>query len=485
MCSSRRRSLGRDTATRTHLKTGRLIQRHLQDRLAAGAVIALLASAVFVPDAVAGSVRASAPVTGATAPAGTKPAVQEAYGRLPLTFRPNRGQADSAIAFTAASGPNTLALSGSGVSVSLSRDTTAGQKPGVDLLGDAKLRTIRAEGGQAPATLGVRFLGGNANATGTGAAPVRRVANYILRRDPAGWRLGVPGFSSVVFHDVYPGIDVVYRSVGQDLEYDFVVAPGASTAPIAMTFVGAKHIARGASGEIVLTIDGGQVVQDAPVAYQTSGQSRSPVTAEYVANANGTFGLKLGAYDHTRALTVDPLLVFSTFLGGTGYDAAYSIAIDGAGNSYVAGLTGSTDFPGAGVPAKGAGHVHAFVSKLNPAGSALVYSTYVGGSSDDEALGIAVDSSGAAYVTAATVSADLPLVAPTYSTYGGGADAFAFKLNAVGSALSYSSYLGGTGYDIGYGVAGGPPPHAFLSRPTSSAHLLPPPVPPDAAPPPG
>ncbi len=451
------------------MKTGRLIQRHLQDRLAAGAVIALLASAVFVPDAVAGSVRASAPVTGATAPAGTKPAIQEAYGRLPLTFRPNRGQADSAIAFTAASGPNTLALSGSGVSVSLSRDTTAGQKPGVDLLGDAKLRTIRAEGGQAPATLGVRFLGGNANATGTGAAPVPGVANYILGRDPAGWRLGVPGFSSVVFHDVYPGIDVVYRSVGQDLEYDFVVAPGASTAPIAMTFVGAKHIARGASGEIVLTIDGGQVVQNAPVAYQASGKSRSPVTAEYVANANGTFGLKLGDYDHTRALTVDPLLVFSTFLGGTGYDAAYSIAIDGAGNSYVAGLTGSTDFPGAGVPAKGAGHVHAFVSKLNPAGSALVYSTYVGGSSDDEALGIAVDSSGAAYVTGATVSADFPLVASAYSTYGGGADAFAFKLNAVGSALSYSSYLGGTGYDIGYGVAVDSTGSAYVSGLTSSA----------------
>src|SRR5260370_17138908 len=124
MCSSRRRSLGRDTATRTHLKTGRLIQRHLQDRLAAGAVIALLASAVFVPDAVAGSVRASAPVTGATAPAGTKPAIQGAYGRPPLTFRPNRGQADSAVAFTAAPRPTPLPLARPGVSVSPSPPPT-------------------------------------------------------------------------------------------------------------------------------------------------------------------------------------------------------------------------------------------------------------------------------------------------------------------------------------------------------------------------
>ncbi len=429
----------------------------------------MLAATVFVPDALAGTVRGSSVSTRATAAARTKSAIQQSYGRLPLTFRPNRGQADSGIPFTATSGPDGLALSGSGFSLALARDTTTNQKPAVDQLGDAKRRTVLAQGGQAPARLDIRFVGGNANAIGQGVGTIPGVANYLLGRDPAAWRLGIPGFSSVVFHNVYPGIDIVYHGVGRDLEYDFVVAPGASTDPIAMSLVGASHIGRGASGEIVLTIDGGQVVQNAPFAYQGSGKSRLAVAAEYVANANGTFGLKIGAYDHTRPLTVDPLLVFSTYLGGTGYDAAYSIAIDGAGNSYVAGLTGSADFPGAGTPATGAGHVHAFVSKLNAAGSALVYSTYVGGSSDDEALGIAVDSSGAAYVTGATVSTDFPLAAAAYSTYGGGADAFAFKLDPAGAALSYSSYLGGTGYDIGYGVAVDSTGSAYVAGLTSSA----------------
>jgi len=429
----------------------------------------MLAAAAFVPDAIAGSTGVPVFSTGATAPAGTKPAIQQAYGRLPLTFRPNRGQAGAGVAFTATSGQHTLSLSGAGVSLSLARDTSSNGQPSTDQLGDAKKKTIRGQDNQAPANLGVRFIGGNARAAGTGVGPLPGVANYILGRDPAAWRLGVPGFSSVVFHDVYPGIDVVYRGVGRDLEYDFVVAPGASTQSIAMSLVGAKHVARGGSGELVVTIDGGQVLQNAPVAYQVAGKGKQAVAAEYVANSNGTYGLKLGDYDHTRPLTVDPLLVFSTYLGGTGYDAAYSIAIDAAGNSYVAGLTGSADFPGAGAPAKGAGHVHAFVSKLNPAGSALVYSTYVGGSSDDEALGIAVDSSGAAYVTGATVSADFPLVSAAYSTYGGGADAFAFKLNASGSALSYSSYLGGTGYDIGYGVAVDSTGSAYVAGLTSSA----------------
>lgn len=428
----------------------------------------MLAAAAFVPDAVA---LASAPAvpTGATAPVGVKPTIQQAYGRLPLTFRPNRGQADAAVAFTATSGEHTLSLTGSGVSLSLSRNTAADPRQGMDQLGDAQQSTIRAQGGQVPATLGVRFLGANANATGAGTVPVPGVANYILGRDPAKWRLGVPGFSSVVFHDVYPGIDVVYHGTGRDLEYDFVVAPGASADSIAISLFGAKHVARGTSGELLLTIDGGQVVQNAPVAYQVSGKVRSPVAAAFVAKADGSFRLKIGAYDHARPLTVDPLLIFSTYLGGTGYDAAYSIGIDGAGNSYVAGLTGSTDFPGAGAPAKGAGHVHAFVSKLNAAGSALVYSTYVGGSSDDEALGIAVDSSGAAYVTGATVSSDFPLASAAYAAYGGGADAFAFKLNAAGNALSYSSYLGGTGYDIGYGVAVDSTGSAYVAGLTSSA----------------
>jgi len=288
-----------------------------------------------------------------------------------------------------------------------------------------------------------------------------------LRRNPrqAAWPRS--------YRDLYPGIDLTYYGREGQLEYDFVVRPGADLRRILVGFSGAEKVEVDAQGDLLLRTGPDAIRQRKPIAYQEVNGTRREIPVSYVLKGAHRVAFKVAAHDSGRPLIIDPALFYSTYLGGSIRDGGQGIAVDSAGNAYVTGLSNSPDFPTATGAFQGtlAGSFDAFVTKINPVGSApLVYSTYLGGSGDDYGLGIAVDAAGNASLTGFTNSPNFPTTpAAIQSAPGGSADAFVTKLNSSGSALIYSTYLGGSGYDVGQGIALDSLGSAYVTGVTSSA----------------
>lgn len=365
-----------------------------------------------------------------------------AYGQVPLTFEANAGQTDPQVAFLARGAGYALFLTPGEAVLSLRPSAPSGKPAGPN-------RAQVAEA-SSPAVLRLRCRGANPSPRVTGLDPQAARSNYFIGNDRSRWRTGVPHFGKVRYEEVYPGIDLVYYGRQRQLEFDFVVQPGADPRQIGLDFEGAGRIETDAGGDLIVHIAGGAVRQHKPVAYQERDGARETVAASYALAGERGAAFRLGDYDPSRPLVIDPFLEYSTYLGGTGGDEGHGIAVDSSGNAYVVGRTISTDFPteplGSRIGLGGGWDV--FVTKLNVAGTALVYSTYLGGSGDDSGYGIAVDSSGYAYVTGSTASFDFP-TQNEYQTDRPGTDAFVTKLDAAGAALVYSTYLGG-------GIAGPP-----------------------------
>jgi Beta-propeller repeat/S-layer homology domain len=307
----------------------------------------------------------------------------------------------------------------------------------------------------------------------TGAALPGKV-NYIHGNDRRSWALGLPAYDRVEYDGVYPGIDVVYYGNQQQLEFDLVVKAGADPGEIRMKIGGARKISIDGSGALNVGLpdgDGGNTLKIAlPKIYQNAGGGRKMVTGRYAIERGGEVAFRVDAWDRTRALVIDPTIVYSTLLGGgTGSSSGYGVAVAPSGNIVLTGYTFATDFPlvNAAQTLFG-GSVDGFVSEINAAGTALIYSTYLGGASSDVFYGVAVDSDGSAWVAGNTVSNDFPLMNPLQSTYAGGFDAIVVKLNSSG-ALQFSSYLGGNGDDSAYGVAVGVSKAAYITGYTTTA----------------
>ncbi len=375
------------------------------------------------------------------------------YVTLPLAFEANRGQS---------AGPAQFLARGPGYGLFLAP-------------GEAVLSLRSGSGAQ---VVRMRTVNGDQRVAPEGLDPLPHASNHFFGDDPSRWQRDVPNFARVKYAGVYPGIDLIYHGSQRQLEYDFVVAPGADPRRIALAFTGVERMAIDKAGNLVLKIPGGELVQRKPFVYQEVEGARTAVDGRYVLLAGHRVGFALGRYDRRQALVIDPVLGYSTYLGGGGNDVAQAIAVDAAGNAYIAGSTTSLNFPGTTGNAIGAsltGSTDAFVAKLNPAGNALVYSAYLGGSGSDSAFGIAVDSAGNAYVTGETDSSPVqpggisfPTVAAFQSTYKGGGDAFVTKINAVGNALLYSTYLGGTGVERGHAIAVDAAGNAYVSGHTNS-----------------
>jgi hypothetical protein len=300
----------------------------------------------------------------------------------------------------------------------------------------------------------LRFVGARPSVQPRPDGPPAGSANYLMGARQEHWRLDVPLFRRIKYANLYPGIDLIYYGNQNRLEYDLVVAPGASWRCIRLA-VGGKNVEIDREGNLRFQSRSGWVTQGRPVVYQSVQGGRREVSGQYVLRGGLEVGFDVGAHDPSRPLIIDPTLAMVSYLGGSGDDYGHAVAIDSSGCAYVVGETGSTDFPTLGPEqASMAGDTEVFVTKWNATGTGLVYSTYVGGSNRDVALGVAVDAAGDAYVTGFTYSGDFPITSGALRTiFVGGSKAFVFKLNPGGNGLIYSTFLGGSGDDYGAGIA--------------------------------
>jgi hypothetical protein len=416
------------------------------------------------------------------APAGP-PRFAESFGKLPLSFERNVGQADASVSFLSR-GPAyavfltgnkaVLSLEASGGEVTKTGSTVRPGRPDLPALAGLReshrerptVASRKSSRRPAPTAVHMSLAGANPAATVSGVEELPEKRNYLIGNDPTKWRTNVPTYAKVKYQSVYPGIDLVYYGNPQNLEYDFLVAPGADPSAIAFTFSAPSPSA----GELPLHVDAnGDLVMEAgeyemrlhkPVVYQTGEDSAKHfVDGKYILTSDGQVTFSLAAYDRGKLLVIDPVLSYSTYLGGSSLETSTTssgiVAVDASGHAHVTGLTMSTDFPTVS-PLQGelggGSRVDAYVAKLTPDGSALIYATYLGGSGLEFGLGIAVDASGHAYVTGVTASNDFPTARPLQAVRGGPSDAFVAKLTPDGSALVYSTYLGGSKDDKGFGI---------------------------------
>ncbi|MBM3526258.1 MAG: hypothetical protein FJX57_25180, partial [Alphaproteobacteria bacterium] len=282
----------------------------------------------------------------------------------------------------------------------------------------------------------------------------------------------VPRFGNVRYRELYPGIDAVFHGRGPELEYDFEVAPGADPGRVRLRFDGVSGARIDAAGDLRLGCAGGDVVLRRPAAFQSTPAGRSAVTAAYRidrASAPIEVGFEVGAWDRARPLVIDPVLAYASVFGGSGNEAVAGLAIDAAGNAYVAGSTTSVNFPTTPGAVNTSGGT-AFVTELNPSGTAVIYSTYFGGTGTDTPYGVAVDGIGSVYVTGSTTSTDLPGTSGALQPQKkAGLDAFVVKLLPLGTSLGYATYLGGNGADVGRAVAVDATGNAYVAGSTSAA----------------
>ena len=521
-----------------------------------------------------------------------------AHAKLLLSFEPNLGQADPRVKFLSRGPGYTLFLAEDEAVVALRKSGAGRQEPerrshkseeerrqlsvvrgqlhetregdrSASLVTPHSSLPFPVPSPQPPSFLCLKLLRANPAAKVIGVNELPGKSNYLIGNDPKKWRTNVPTYGRVRYENIYPGVDLVYYGKqGGQLEYDFVVAPGADPGAIALAIdaggqVSSRQKAAGSSqpsvasrarragsgvtdhvprttdstqskirnrkskissslriaanGDLIVTAEGGEARFHKPVVYQeqsirlrrnssqltgesegaldcmspdngqrTSANPKSEIQnpksidAYYVLKSDGEVTFEIAPYDRTRPLIIDPVLSYSTYLGGSDMDYANAIAVDPSGNAYVTGYTASIDFPlvkpvqsspGGGTCTDGVDTIacfDAFVTKLNPAGTALVYSTYLGGSNEDYATGIALDASGDAYVTGYTNSTDFPVKNALQAENAGGYDAFVAELSADGASLIYSTYWGGSSDDIGTGVAVDSSGNAYISGYTAS-----------------
>jgi hypothetical protein len=323
-------------------------------------------------------------------------------------------------------------------------------------------------------SLRIRFAGANSQATIVGVDRLTAQANFLIGNRPENWSTHVPLYREIRYRNLYPGIDVTYAGVGPRIKSEFLVGPGADPNSIRLEYSSADNVALDIDSSGALVVRGEHISarEEPPVVYQESSSGRVRIAGRYALRDGLTVGFEIGAYDRALPLIIDPVLSYATYLGGSGLGAVTGVAVDSFGDLYATGWTEATNFPVVGpVQASNQGNVDVFIAKLNAAGSALEYATYIGGNGDDRAAGIAVDGSGLVYVTGSTASTNFPLVTPVSSTLGGGRDAFALKLNASGTALVYSTYLGGTNTDSGTAIAVDASGNAYFAGDTMSANF--------------
>ena len=384
------------------------------------------------------------------------------FGNLPLAFERNQGQAAKSIDFLSRGDGYTLSLT--------AREAVFALSPhGKHAIGltETDLREKRS-------TLRMTLAGANPAAASSTENILSGKANYFLGSNPRAWTKNVSTFQKVRYSGVYPGVDVVYYGNHRQLEYDFVVKPHADPSRIRLAFPGAAGVRIDAKGELALSLKSGEIHWHRPIVYQQIAGSRKNIDGRYILTPDHHVSFEVARYDSTKPLVIDPALAYESYLSTAGDQKILGIAIDPLNNIYVGGWTSGTLFatPGA-AQTRLAGNDDVFITKLTPLGDKVLYSTYIGGSGLDRATGLVVDSQGNAIITGVTNSTDFPTSgdAPQPNP-GGGFDAFVSRISADGSALLYSTYIGGPKLDIARGIAIDPRDMVYIVGETQSAHLL-------------
>jgi hypothetical protein len=378
----------------------------------------------------------------------SKASVLKSYGALPTSFEMNQGQADRTVRFLARGQGYTILLQPSEALLAL-------QSPRQDT-------RVPERAGELPRppyrVLKMRIERANLSAPATGLHRLPGISNYFIGNDPSRWHTHIPTYEKVQFENVRPGVNLVYYGNQRQLEYDFVLSPGVRPESLRLSFEGSDATVD-EQGDLVFTSTGGKITFRRPVAYQCykpDPGSKHFLSASYVLKGHNRVGFVVPDYDPREPLVIDPVLNYSTYLGGNGGDTGNAVALDTLNDAYVTGSTASTNFPTSNPYQKSyGGDTDAFVTEVRYDGEAVIYSTYLGGNSFDVGNGIAVDSSGDVYITGTTSSADFPISSSNVfqPTLGGKTDAFVAKLDPSGAHLLYSSFLGGSDYDYGLGIA--------------------------------
>jgi len=375
------------------------------------------------------------------------PALSSAIGNIPLSFIPNQGQVHQDVSFYAVTPDYTLWLTKKG------------------LIFD------RSTGDAAKDVLRFSIFDSNEDVEVSAIEPSTYRVNYFIGNDPEKWKSDIPTSEAVLFHEIYPGIDLKVYGRSRQVEYDWILMPGASIQAIRFAFENAREVLVNNEGDLVVRTSVGEFIHQKPCAFQMKRGRRIEVDCHYMDLGNHRFGFAAKNYDSSLALVIDPVvLVFSTYLGGTGGDVGKAIAIDSAKAVYLTGWTFSTEFPVKGPAQKknrGGGDV--FITKFAPSGTSLVYSTFLGGTHTEGCHCIAVDKTGCAYVVGGTMSSDFPVKnAYQPKKKGNYGDAFVTKLSASGNRLIYSTYLGGSDLNTGYSLAVDGQGSAYIAGNTTS-----------------
>ncbi len=400
--------------------------------------------------------------------ASRNPDLSPDFAKIPLYFVPNRGQVDETALFYAKTSRYTLWLTKEG----LVFDSTRRMKKE-----NAEPKRLSPRDMNDPEDFlyerdvsRLVFLKANRSPVVIPVDATDHEVNYFIGNDESKWRTNVQTSRAVLYKELYPNIDLRVYGMEEQIEYDFVVKPGGEVSDIGLEYKDVETTRIDSEGNLIVNTEFGEIIHAKPVCYQVIGGAGIEIQAEFMKTQDNNYGFKVEGYDRNYELIIDPtVLVYSTYLGGSGWDMGYGIAVGPEGAIYVTGRTYSFDFPIQN-PIQGS-HAEVddvFIVKVNASGSALIYSTYLGGSGSDFSQGMAVDSEGAAYVTGHTDSIDFPTKDAIQGGYGGEGDAFISKINASGTALVYSTYLGGSGSDGGSSITVDPEGAVYVAGSTSS-----------------
>ena len=367
-----------------------------------------------------------------------KTSVQAPYGKLPLVFEMNQGQSGQDVKFISRGSGYTAFLTTNGLVLALH---------------PRQHSSAASSAGRESRILRFQLVGASSKPLAVGEDPQSGRVNYFFGNDPSQWHRNVPVFAKVRYKSVYPGIDLVYYGNHRQMEYDFEVLPAGKPGSIEFEVRGADTVSLDQDHNLVLQVGTETLTFQSPVVYQSINSQLTRVEGGYVMKDSTHVAFQVASYDATKPLVIDPVLVYSTYLGGSGDDNATAVAVDNSGDVYVVGYTDSTDFPLATLGSLPAGTNHVFVAKLDPTASNLIYADYLGGNGEDFGYALTLDGADDVYVTGSTESSNFPVVNAYQATYPGFFNAFVTTISPDGSALLYSTYLGGNGIDTPVGIA--------------------------------